>query len=270
MKFIQIFSTVAAGALLLGGCEKNLLQDNRDYSLFPDNGAAMVKVMHAYASKQPSLTTIGPNVFLYANNNKLNGSALTYAISQGTWPAPSTSTTNARTLYANVEPGSVPFLGIMARTTPVAGDTVFKSTLNLAAGSYYTAVLSDSLPNPSVTLLEDKFLPISVGTYKIRLANFAAWPNDVYDLYSLRERKVIAAGIGYKKASDFIELPVPALSDTLSIIKRSGNSNLPDTVGKINTFAGVSQRAYTILSRGKTTTTSTTFQSFSVSFITQW
>ena len=269
MKLTKYLAVAGSAALLLSACEKNLLQDNRQYSLFPENGTAMLKVMHAYASKQPSLTTSGPNVFVYLDHNKLNGNALTYAISQGTWPAPSTSSTNQRTLYAGVQPGNMTMLGIMARATPVAGDTVFNSAVNIAAGKYYTAVLSDTLPNASVTLLEDDFLPIPDGTFKVRLANFAAWPNDVYDLYSLREGKIIASGVGYKKASAFVSLPVPQLSDTLSIIKRSGNSPLSDTVGKVS-FSGQSTRAYTILSRGKTTATSSAFQNFSISFITQW
>ena len=267
--------SILAMAGLLVSCEKNLLDDNLPYTLLSENGTAAVKFYHAYASKQPSLTTVGPNMFLYQDGKQLNGAAFTYAISQGTWPAPSTSTTNSLTFYSSVAAGSTSFQAVMARVSsgapaPAAGDTLLKTTFNLEAGKYYTAVFGDTLPNLSLTLLEDNFAPIPENTFKVRLANFAAWPNDVYDLYSLRENRIILSGVQYKNASEFISLPVPGSPDTLSIIKRSGNSPLADTVGKINGFTGLQLRAYTIFTRGKTTATSTSFQTFSTNVITQW
>lgn len=255
----------------LAGCEKNLLE-NAIPQTYPDNtSTAYVKFIYAYAGKTPTLVSgRGPELFLYQDNAKLNGAqtnALAWAAYGGQFPAPSSATTNARSWYTALKSGSSTLYGVQARIAsgvpaPNAGDTLFKSTVNLDAGKNYTAFLSDTLQNPSITLVPDDYGTIPDGKYKIRLANFVAWPGDIQEIYSTREGRVIQGNISYKTAGVFVELNVPTRSDTLIIRKVSGPSPATYTT-TINGFFPTGKRAYTIVSRGKQLSgTSTTLQSY--------
>lgn len=271
---------ILAGVLAMGwaSCEKTLLDGSIPQS-FPDNNAtAYVKFLHAYAGKAPALTTgAGPSVYLYLGTQKINASGLSFTGSGGAFPTPSTATTNTRSWYVALPAGGSTLYGVMARNSaspsvpaPVAGDTVFKSAVNLQAGKSYSAFLSDTAQTPSITLLEDNYGEMVDGKYKLRLANFLAWPGDVQEIYSTREGRVVQGNITYKTAGQFIELPVPKISDTLIIRKVSGSS--PGTYSTtINGFFPVSKRAYTFFTRGKQITgTSAVFQNYGVAWTTNY
>ncbi|MCU0395677.1 MAG: DUF4397 domain-containing protein [Chitinophagaceae bacterium] len=270
----NIFQWMMAGAFAAGlaACDKSL-PDNNIPQTYPDNGVtAYVKFIHAYAGKSPALTTgAGPNVILYLSDStrRINGvsSPLGFSGSGGQFPAPSTATTNARSWYTALPSGPATLMGVLARVTagaptPAPGDTIFRSNVTLEAGKNYTAFLSDTMPTPSITLIPDNVGTIPDGKYKIRLANFLAWPGDIQEIYSTREGRVIQGNIGYKTAGEFIELNVPKISDTLIIRKVSGPS--PGTyTTTINGFFPTGKRAYTITTRGKQLTgTSTVFQNY--------
>lgn len=274
--------TIAAITTGLVACEKTLLK-NAIPETFPDNGStAYVKFIHAYAGKAPALTSgAGPSVFLYNGTAKLNGAAvnaLAWSAYGGQFPAPSSATTNARSWYCALPSGSTTLYGVLARVTtttpatpaPIAGDTVFKASANLEPGKNYVAFLSDTVQTPNITLLPDNYGTIAEGKYKIRLANFLAWPGDVQELYSTREARVIQSNITYKTAGDYIELSTPKTSDTLIVRKVSGPSPATYTIN-INGFFPTGKRAYTIVSRGKQLSgTSTTFQSINVIVTTNY
>jgi hypothetical protein len=263
-----------AGAVTIGlvACEKSL-PDNNIPQTYPDNSAvSYVKFIHAYAGKTPALTSgAGPNVLLYLNDTigRINAvtTPLSFATSGGQYPAPSTATTNARSWYTALPSGSFNLLGVLARLSagvpaPNAGDTIFKTSVTMVPGKHYTAFLSDTVQNPSITFVPDEFGTISEGRYKIRLANFVAWPGDLQEIYSTREARVITTNISYKEAGVFVELNVPSIRDTLIIRKKSGPS--PGTYSTtISGFIPTGKRAYTIVSRGKQLTgTSATLQSY--------
>jgi hypothetical protein len=170
--------------------------------------------------------------------------------------------------------GNYNLISVLARVTggvptPNAGDTILRTNISLAPGKFYTFFLSDVAPtaaatttSPTYTPVEDNWAPIADNKYKIRLANFFAWSDDVQELYSTREGRVIQSNISFRKAGDFIELNAPNRTDTFYVRKVSGSS--PAAVGS-NIFTvsltPVAKRAYTVYTRGRLLSgTSTVFQ----------
>jgi hypothetical protein len=258
-----------AGVMTLAACEKNLLDSNRTYVFPDDSKEAGLKIIHAYAGKSPALTTgAGPNLFMYLGTQKLNGNVLNWTAGGGFWPTTSTSTTNIRALYSIVPAGTATLYGVQGRVAagvpaPAPGDTIFTKNQAWEAGKNYTVFLTDTLPNPGVLAVEDKLAAPREGYYQLRFANMVAWPDDIQEVFSKRENKVIFSNVGYKKVTDFIELKVPTISDTLTVTKVSGSSPMPYSYVILG-FTGLQKRAYTVYTKGKNlgTTTSATFQNF--------
>lgn len=279
MKF-NYKSLLLAGGLVFGfvSCEKNLLEGNIPQRFSNPSSEAYVKFIHAYAGKTPALTAgAGPSMFLFVNDTskRLNGTlaanAFSFAAFGGQFPARSTATTNATSTYAILPAGASTVYGVLARLVSgapvsIAGDTVLKSSINLEPGKYYTAFFGDTLQNPSLTVVPDDFGEIPNNKYKIRLANFLAWPGDIHELYSTREGRVIQSGIAYKKVGDFVELDVKTIGDTIIVRKVSGPSPVANGFAllTVNGFVPIGKRAYTFFTRGKQMSgTSAVFQNSS-------
>ncbi len=275
-KSLIMLAAISTG---LVACEKNLLKNAIPETFPNDPTMSYVKFIHAYAGKAPALTSgAGPAMFLYSGTQKLNSTAanaFAWAAFGGQFPAPSSATTNARSWYCALQYGSTTFYGVQARVSgstpaPVAGDTVFRRTVALEGGKSYVAVFGDTAQSPSITMLPDDYGTLTENKYKIRLANFLAWPDDVQELYSTREGRVIQSNITYKTAGNYIELDRPRISDTLIIRKVSGSS--PGTYAiNIFGFFPTGKRAYTVFTRGKQLTgTSTVFQNISTIVTTNY
>ena len=268
------YAGAALMVLALAGCEKKLLESNRVY-VFPGNNEVGLKFVHAFAGKAPALTAgAGPGLFMYLGSQKLNGNVLTWTSNGGFWPATSSATTNTRSLYSIVPAGQATLYGVLGRVAagipaPAAGDTIFTRNQNWEAGKFYTVFFTDTMPTPGTLVVEDDMSPIPEGRFRLRFGNLMAWPGDVQQVFSTRENRVIFDNVGYKQVSNFIDLPVPSRADTLVITKKSGPSPMPYTIN-INGFTGQSRRGYTIITKGKnlSTTTSATFQNFMGSIIT--
>ena len=130
----------------------------------------------------------------------------------------------------------------------IAGDTLATFTANLDKGKYYSLYIGDSFPTVRVTIKEDILIAPAFQTYKLRMANFVMNPLDTFSLFSLRQNAEIIANITHKMVSDWVQLPLPIISDTL-LIRKKGTTV---TSVQINGFSPTGQRMYTILARGKT------------------
>ena len=280
-KILLIALAIAASFV---GCEKNLLEGNIPQR-FPDSqNEGFIKFIYAYASRTPAVTAgAGPQLLLYLNDStkRLNGAttaanAFGFAPFGGQFPARSVATTNATSTYVSVPKGAGTVIGVMARfatggvPAPIAGDTIFRAPINIEPGKYYTAFFGDTLQNPSLTVVPDDFGVIPDGKYKIRLANFLAWPGDIHELFSTREGRVVQGGIGYKQVGEFLVLNVNSMRDTIIVRKVSGPSPVANGAAlyTLNGFSPTGKLAYTFFTRGKhipTTSapTSTLFQNSS-------
>ena len=253
---IAILFTVAVLSIYSSCTKKDLIDENRTWEFPDEQNVGMVRVFHNYSGKTPALPGgTSPSIFVYANGAKLNGTSLTYATN---WPA----TNN----YATIKTGAVTFHGVLGRmnTTvvpnvpaPVAGDTVITFNFTVEKGKYYSVYLVDTTPTMRAVVKEENFTLPAVGNYKIRLANFTSNPQDSLILYSRNARVNMISNITHKQVSEFVELPMNLINDTLEV-RRPGGTTALYYVGSTTApqpFFPISQRIYTVVCRGKLSST---------------
>jgi len=254
---IILTSVIACG---IAGCNKNdinLIDANNKWVYLDSSNSANIKVIQVFAGNTPQIptapnATTGPQVFIYANGKKLNGAALSYG---GVWPI-----TN---VYANIPAGSTRFDIINARlnlsvvpNVPayMAGDTLATFTATVDKGKYYSLYIGDTVPTVRVTVKEDLFPLPEYQTYKIRVANFLMNPLDTITLFSARQNAEIISNITHKNVSDWVQIPLPVISDTLIFRKKGTTTAYVQVPG----FSPTGLRMYTMLARGKTGVTNKT------------
>ncbi|MFN8251821.1 MAG: DUF4397 domain-containing protein [Ferruginibacter sp.] len=259
MKIVNVLLVVLVAAVLYSSCDKNanLLDENNKWVYVDSANAANIKIVQVFAGNTPQVPTApnlttGPQVFVYANGAKLNGTSLSYG---GAWPTPN--------VYATIPAGSTKFDVINGRmdltvvpNVPkfIAGDTLNSLTVNLAKGKYYTLYIGDTVPSVQVTLKEDNLVTPDYQMYKIRVANLLMNPTDTLTLYSTRQNAEVISNITHKNVSDWVQLPLPILSDTL-VFRKKGTTT---SYVQVNGFVPVGQRMYTMIGRGKTGVTGKT------------
>lgn len=261
MKFIKI-SLLFASVLAVASCTTdNLLDNNVKYEPVDSSKIAYVKFLQNFAANSPQLPTApnastGPQVFIYANGAKLTGNAVGYA---GVFPPTAvystvTSGTNVRfdVVMARVNLAVVPNI-----PAPIAGDTISTFSQTLEPGKYYSVFFGDTLANVRVTVREDVLAAPEYQKYKVRLANWVMNPGDTLTVYSRREKAEIIQNIAHKQISDWVQLPLPVISDTFELRKK-GTTTVYATVlsGTAAAFSPGGMRMYTIMARGKTGVTS--------------
>ncbi len=254
MKFLKIstlFTIVLATVLMGCSKKKDLIDENNKWQFTDPANAAYLRIIHSHAANTPTLTgTTGPQVFVYLNSQKLNGTSLSYA---GAWPATS--------VYAAVPAGLKTYEFVMARMStatpsvpvPIAGDTVARAYFNSTAGKYYSMYLVDTFPALTTLITEDALVVPANGNYSIRLVNTTANVTDTLSLFSRLSQTNIISNITHKKTSSFVELPIPIISDTLEVRKKGttvaayyvGSQTAPQS------FSPIGKRIYTVVARGK-------------------
>lgn len=230
----------------LSACEKDLIDANQKWEFSNPNNSNL-KVVNAYTSNVPApLPAVGTSstFFIFQNSSKLNGNALGAA---GSWPGPTT--------YASIPAGTTNFNILLSRRIgneyglPVRGDTAFRGNIALDAGKYYTMFMIGESPTQSLYTVEDKIKDPKENFYAVRFANLvvSAIPKPV-DVFSRREKKKVATNLIYKSVTDFTELAIPAITDTLDVMD-AGTTKI---LYSLNTFTPVSRRIYTFYTYGRT------------------
>jgi hypothetical protein len=253
---IAILFTVAVLSIYSSCTKKDLIDENRKWEFPDEQNVGMVRVFHNYSGRTPALPgATTPSVFMYANGAKLNGNGLGYA---GSWPSPND--------YATVKAGATTFLAVLARLNtvvvpnipaPIAGDTILNFNFNVEKGKFYSVFLVDTAPTMRALVKEENFVNPAVGNYKIRLANLTSNPADSLNLYSRNARTIIIPNIIHKQISDFVELPLNIINDTLEVRRPGGTTALyfVNSATAPQPFFPIGQRIYTVVCRGKTAST---------------
>ncbi len=252
MKILSISVIVLCIAIGFASCDKdkNLLDENVKTVYLDSTNAANVKIVQVFAGNTPQVptapnSTTGPQVFIYANGAKLNGTSLSYG---GVWPTTA--------VYSYLAAGSTKFEIINGRidltvvpNVPkyTAGDTLATLTANLEKGKYYTLYIGDTVPTVRLTLKEDNLVTPDYQKYKIRVANLLMNPLDTLTLFSIRENAEIISNITHKTISDWVQLSLPVINDTLVFRKKGTTASYV----ALNGFSPIGQRMYTLLGRGK-------------------
>jgi hypothetical protein len=243
MKYISSITL----ALLFSGlfsCEKNLIEANQQWQ-FADPNSANFKIVNAYTSNIPAgAPGVGVTRFyVYQDLDKLNGNALA---SPGSWPGPNT--------YATLKPGTTAINLVLDRRVgndygkPVKGDTAFSAKITMDAGKFYTAFMVGEAPSQSIWTVEDKVYNPKENFYAARFANLvvSATAKPV-DVYSRREKRKIATNLGFKTVTDFVEIPIANIADTLDVMDAGTSKSL-----YFATLSPLSRRVYTFYTYGKT------------------
>jgi Domain of unknown function (DUF4397) len=252
MKILNAAILVFIAAVGFSSCDKTteLLDENNKWVYTDSANSANVKIIQVFAGNGPTLptaatTTTGPQVFIYANGAKLNGTSLGYG---SVWPT--------QNVYANLQPGNTRFDIINGRmdlavvpNVPkfMSGDTLATFTATLEKGKYYSLYVGDSVPNVRLTLKEDDIAIPEYQKYKIRVANMLMNPADTLTLFSVRQNAEIISDITHKNISNWVQLPLPVISDTL-IFRKKGTVT---SYVQLNGFSPTGQRMYTLIGRGK-------------------
>lgn len=253
-KILNYIPIILAIVLGISSCNKddvNLIDENNKWIYLDSSNSANIKVIQCFAGNTPQIPTAphdstGPQVFIYANGRKLNGTALNYG---GVWP-----TTN---VYGNIPDGSTRFDIINGRmdlsVVPnlpkfIAGDTLATFTATLDKGKYYSIYITDTVPTVRISLKEDNLITPDYQTFKLRIANFSMNINDTFSLFSVRQNSIIIPDISHKNISNWTQLPLPVISDTLRLLKKGTTT----VYAQSNGFVPTGLRMYTILARGKT------------------
>jgi hypothetical protein len=238
-----ILFSIPAIALFFSACEKTtkLLDENNKAPYVDTTKNGWVKMVHAYAPLTPAVgINTGPKVRIFMDGTSIVRDSLAY---NATFPNPSGA-------YAIVPTGSHTFYYVLSRagTLPqVTGDTVFKTTINVAANQHYTAFLVDSAQSPGVLVTQDNYGISNLSSYQVRFANLVANPNERYDVYADSVQKMIATNIGYREVSNFISVPVPVSTENYSV-RKAGTTTVVYTLAA---FGPTTQRAYTLYTRGR-------------------
>jgi hypothetical protein len=230
-------------------CEKTKIEENFQTQI-PSPENANVKFVNAYTSNIPvGAPGVGVTRFyVYQDGKKLNGNALA---TTGAWPGTAT--------YASLPVSKTNFVMTLDRRVgndygkPVKGDTAFVvNSLPFNAGKYYSVFMIGQSPTQSLHLVEDKIIDPAENTFMVRFGNFVVsdLPKPL-DFYSRREKRVIASAIPYKGMTDFINLPIQAIADTIDVREVGQTKNLYSTAS----FIAISRRSYTFYTYGRGTVT---------------
>lgn len=250
---IPVLIFTAAFMFSLAGCDKdvNLIDENNKWVYLDSSNSANIKIIQAFAGNTPQVptapnSTTGPQVFIYVNGQKLNGTVLSYG---GVFPVTNVySTIPAGTTRFDIMNGRMNLNVVPNIPAYLAGDTLATFTATLNKGKYYSIYIGDTVPTVRATIKEDLFPVPDYQTYKIRVANFLMNPLDTITLFSSRQNAEIISNITHKNVSDWVQLPLPVISDTL-IFRKKGTTT---AYIQFNTFSPVGLRMYTLMARGKT------------------
>jgi hypothetical protein len=247
MTIKKLFFPIAiALVFFVVSCERNydLLDENNQYQYVDTTANGFLKVVHAYAPLTPTINTgTGPKVMVIIDGQRALRDSLAF---NATYP-------NSSGAYAVVPKGNHTIYFVISRPgnpppASSAGDTVFRTTVNVEANKYYTAFLADSTQSPGVLVTNDNFRPIpSLSFYKVRFTNLIANPNERYDVYADSAQRMIATNIGYRQVTDFIDAPVPRSTENFSV-RLTGTTTVVYT---LTNFTPSPQRAYTLYTRGR-------------------
>lgn len=194
MKIAKNILNILAGSLLLSACKKDTIEPFKLNVNTHDQ--AFLKIIHS------SPYRLNPSVQLKLNDTRIS-SNLTYSTP---FPGGGINTGGLNfPYYLAVNPGSTKLsLSIPKPATNIDSLMLYSTTLNLQAGKYYSAFLTDTVYNTQMVLVEDDMTPVRGDVSKFRFVNLI--PNlPAIDLYF--GSALVAPNIPYKGVSSIFTLP---------------------------------------------------------------
>ena len=231
MKKIIVLIYVVAAVLALSSCRRTL-DVVAEYDVNSNKDKAFLKVIHASPNFRKVWNT-RDSFNILVNGTKINSSIITY---NSLFPFSVNSTTNSIiATYASVPAGAASIKLTNPGATSVDSFGIVTLDKVLAAGSYYTLLITDSLKNgrdSSKIFINDRTpIPALSGNYNLRFIYAAANATDTIDVFSFARNANIFAGVRSGMITDFAAFGYNiAVPDSLFIRKRVGTGAVPGPI----------------------------------------
>jgi hypothetical protein len=240
-KYISILLVLICSTVLLWSCEKDLALID---PVATTDGLAFIKIVDAAPNFRAKFN--GADSFnIYVNGAKVNGSQLTY---NSVFPA-------VANLYAGVPAGAQTVrVTVNGKLTPDS-TTLLTLTKTLAAGSYYTFVLTDEAMGTNEARqmwIKDNFALTDTNNFTLRFVDAVLNDPTPVDVYSYKKATNIFSNISPATATAFVSLPYTLIADTL-YVRTAGTQTEIARINIVNgsTTAANRGRAYTLLYKGQ-------------------
>jgi Domain of unknown function (DUF4397) len=232
----QFFTALLLTALtVFMACEKNVISVPGDAPV-----GARVKFIHACSNC--------PGLLVTANGQTINPTAMTYlSATVGTFPISN---------YAVLPTGELNLDFIRTDSSK----SLFTSKISVAEGKYYSVYVGDTIPTPTISLVEDDIQAFQDTLFRIRFVNLLSGKTkDTLELIRKSDNLVVATGITYGKASEFKLVTSGITSDTFLYRKIGAVTQYPLS-GFVSFTGGFKAQTFTLFATGlnnKTTGTQT-------------
>jgi Domain of unknown function (DUF4397) len=206
-------------------CEKNVIGTPADVVT-----GARVKFIHGCSNC--------PSLLVTANGTTINPTGMTY--NSGTVGAFPTG------FYASLPAGEVSLDFIRTDSSK----SLFTSKVSLVDGKYYSVYIGDTVPTPTISLIEDDIKAFQDTFLRIRFVNLLSGkPKDTLELVHKNYNKVVGTNVVYGKASDFTF--VQSISGIDTFFFRKVGTTVQYPLSGINTFSGgFKAQTYTLFANG--------------------
>lgn len=204
-------------------CEKNVISTPGDVVT-----GAKVKFIHGCSNC--------PSLLVTANGKTINPTGMTYnSTTIGAFPTG---------FYASLPTGEVTLDFIRTDSSK----SLFTSKVSLTEGKYYSIYIGDTVPTPTITLLEDDIKSFQDTLLRLRFVNLLSGKTkDTLELYHQNAKKVISSSLTYGKASEFTFVPNVA-TDTFFFRKVGSTVMYP--LSNINSFVNGKGSTFTLFANG--------------------
>lgn len=208
------------GVTVFIACEKNVISTPGDTP-----AGARVKFL-------PSCSNC-PSLQMTANGQIINPTGVGYG---GSFPTSG---------YAVLPTGDVDLNFIRTDSSK----SLFSAKVNLADGKYYSVYVGDTVPTPTISLVEDDIKAFQDTFLRVRFVNvLSGKTKDTLEFVRKNDNTVLATGLTYGKASEFKFVPATT-ADTFFYRKVGATTIYPLVTNGILTTK-TSGRTYTFLARG--------------------
>ncbi len=233
-KYNALAAFILTIAVVFAACEKNIIA-------LPGGTptGARVKFIQACSNcSTPAVVVNGVttvpaiNVLITANGQTVNPTGMAYGA-----PYPVNS-------YAILPTGEVSL-----DFTLTDAKALFSTKVTLAEGKYYSIYVGDTIPTPTISLVEDDIKSFQDTFLRARFVNvLTGRTKDTLELVRKNDNTVVATGVTYGKASDFKFIPA-STADTFFYRKVGTTVIYPLTANSILTSRN-NGRTLTFLARG--------------------
>jgi hypothetical protein len=200
-------------------CEKNVISTPGETPV-----GARVKFLPA-CSNCPSLQ-------MTANGQVINPTGIAYG---GSFPTSG---------YAVLPTGEVSLDFIRTDSSK----SLFSTKVRLLEGKYYSIYVGDTVPTPTISLIEDDIKTFQDTFLRVRFVNvLSGKTKDTLEFVRKNDNSVVATGITYGKASEFKFVPATA-ADTFFYRKVGTTAIYPLTINSI--LSNRKAQTLTFLARG--------------------